>query len=72
MGAFGGVAIGRSLYTVFDYMLNPDIYAMASAPWYTAILGQLAITAGIYAVLIIAYFIIRKIIKSKENKQRLK
>ena len=67
-GAFGGVAIGRILFTILDYSANADIYAMASTAWYTPILGQLIITAGIYGVLAVVYLVLRKIIKSKEKK----
>ncbi len=69
MGACGGAAIAEIIFVYFDYLMNPQIYAMNSAPWYTAIIGRVLITLGIFAVLLTVYFILRKIIKSKENKK---
>ena len=38
IGAFIGVFLARSVYTYWDYTTHPEIYAVSSAPWYTAIL----------------------------------
>lgn len=69
MGAFGGAAIAEILFVCFDYSMNPQLYEMNSAPWYTAIVGRGLITLAILAVLIVVYFILRKVIKYRENKK---
>ena len=56
--------LGCSLYTVYDYHAHPHAYAFHSAPWYTGILLNGALTAGIILLFAIAkgisvYFINR-------------
>ena len=42
-GVSGGCYIGRVLWVIVDYKMNPDLYASYSAPWYTPI-----ITASVF------------------------
>lgn len=45
IGAFSGVFAGRSIYTIWDYHQNSWKYELQSAPWYTSILVNAAVTA---------------------------
>lgn len=37
MGAFFGVFLGYCLWTAWDHMAHPELYAMTSAPWWVGI-----------------------------------
>ena len=69
MGAFGGAAIAEILFVCFDYSMNPQLYEMNSAPWYTDIVGRVLITLAFFAVFLGVYFILRKVIKHRKNKK---
>ena len=45
IGAFIGSLIGYSVYRIIDFHTRPSFYAAQSAPWYTGILLQCAVTA---------------------------
>ena len=62
-----GVFIGTSLYVVFDYIAHPDLYAMASAPWYSAIIVNALLSAAVIALLLIARLLIRRRLKHKKQ-----
>ena len=62
-----GVFIGTSLYVVFDYIAHPDLYAMASAPWYSAIIVNALLLAPVIALLLIARFFIKRRLKHKKQ-----
>ena len=66
MGAFIGAFVGRVLFVVWDYKTDPGFYGMRSAPWYTTLLVEGAITLAI----LLACVVIKAIIKyymSKKN-----
>lgn len=63
IGSSLGVFIGRSLYTWYDFKTQPILYALRSAPWYTGILLEAAVTALIIAVLLAAKFVVKKLEK---------
>ena len=63
IGAFVGSLIGYSVYRMIDYHARPNLYAAQSAPWYTGILLQCAVTA--VAVGIAAG--IKLLIRNKKN-----
>ena len=67
MGAFTGVFLAELIYTYWDYKTHPEIYAVTSAPWYTAILLFGVITLAIILVALIIKFIIRKKILEVEG-----
>lgn len=37
MGAFCGVFLGYCLWTVWDHIARPELYALNSAPWWVGI-----------------------------------
>ena len=47
-----GFFVGTSLYVVFDYIAHPDLYAMGSAPWYSAIIVNALLSAAAIALLL--------------------
>lgn len=61
MGVVGGIFIGKTIYTIWDYKMHPKFYMMQSAPWYTSILVYGIATAAVLMVGIILKFIIWKI-----------
>ncbi len=62
-----GVFISTSLYVVFDYIAHPNLYAMASAPWYSAIIVNALLMAGVIALLLIARLFIKCRLKRKKQ-----
>lgn len=49
MGSIGGVFIGHTLFICWHYQRYPGLYAMQSAPWYTAIVVYAWGTAALLA-----------------------
>lgn len=45
MGTMAGVFLGSSLYTCWEWVARPGLYAMMSVPWYTSILLHALVTA---------------------------
>lgn len=37
IGSFTGIFIAEGIYTYWDYRAHPGLYAVSSAPWYTAL-----------------------------------
>lgn len=66
MGAFAGTFIGCTIYVVWDFKTRPALYAMQSAPWYTGILMDGAVTI----VVLMSCFAIKAGIKRLEKKSR--
>ena len=65
MAAFGGVFVGRFIYTLWNYKSRPGLYAMQSAPWYTSIL----VDAGITIVVLLICAALKALIKHRQNKK---
>ena len=54
----------RSVFYIWDYLTNPDAYAMQSAPWYTAML-----LLGVYTmVIVVVCSVIKVIVKNRMQK----
>ena len=66
IGAFTGVFLARSVYTYWDYKTHPEIYAVSSAPWYTAIL----LFGVISGAIILGALIVKALIRWKFLKDR--
>lgn len=66
-----GAFLGRALYDVFWYRNHPEIYRMASAPWYTNILVNGIFTAMIAVVLGAAVLILNTVIKNRDKREAL-
>ncbi len=66
IGAFTGVFLARSVYTYWDYKTHPEIYAVSSAPWYTAIL----LFGVISGAIILGALIVKALISWKFLKDR--
>ena len=62
-----GVFAGTSLYVVFDYIARPDLYAMASAPWYSAIIVNALLSAAVIGLLLIGRLLIRRRLKREKR-----
>ena len=58
-----GAFIAEGIYKYWDYKTHPDLYAVSSAPWYTAIQIFGVIAASVVVVAIILKIIIRKKVK---------
>ncbi len=58
-----GFFVGTSLYVVFDHIAHPDLYAMASAPWYSAIIVNALLSAVVIALLLAVRFCIGRRLK---------
>lgn len=58
----------RSGFYIWDYMTNPDAYAMQSSPWYTAMLWL-----GVYTtVIVVVCSIIKAVIKHRVQNNHAK
>ena len=66
IGAFIGVFLARSVYTYWDYKTHPEIYAVSSPPWYTAIL----LFGVISGAIILGALIVKALIRWKFLKDR--
>ena len=66
IGVFIGVFLARSVYTYWDYKTHPEIYAVSSAPWYTAIL----LFGVISGAIILGALIVKALIRWKFLKDR--
>ena len=62
-----GFFVGTSLYVVFDYIAHPELYAMGSAPWYSAIIVNALLSAVVIALLLIARFLIKRRLKREKR-----
>ncbi len=58
-----GLFVAASLSVVFDYIVHPDLYAMTSAPWYSAIIVNALLSAAVIALLLIARLFIKRRLK---------
>ncbi|MBR5127596.1 MAG: hypothetical protein IKU69_04120 [Roseburia sp.] len=57
----------RSMFYIWDYLTNPDAYAMQSAPWYTAMLWLGIYTLGVVVVCCVIKVVVKHRIKDEEN-----
>ena len=60
IGAFVGAFIGYGIFVYWDFKTHPDLYAAWSAPWYTGILVNGAVTLAVVVVAVIVKIIIKK------------
>ena len=65
MGAFIGAFVGRVCFVVWDYKTDPGFYGMQSAPWYTTLLVEGAITLAILLVCVVIKVIIKQYMSKK-------
>ena len=63
MGAFVGAYIGRVCFVIWDYKTNPGFYGMRSAPWYTSLLVEGAVTLAILLVCIVIKVVLKRLTK---------
>ena len=71
IGSTIGVYLGHSFWQWRDYQAHPDLYAMASAPWYTSLLTGAAFTALLVAIEAGALYIVsRKLAKRRANETK--
>lgn len=69
IGGFIGVFVGYCIYIYWEYKTFPEIYAMQSAPWYTSILLNGALTIAVVAICAIIKMIIKHYIKKSNRKE---
>lgn len=62
-----GVYLGKWLFLWWDHRTHPDLYALTSAPWYTQMLPATVIAAGLIAVELAVFFLVRRAIRRKEE-----
>lgn len=60
-----GVYLGSWLFLWWDYQKNPDLYAMASAPWYARMISGTVIAGGLILAEILIFLLVRRIIRRK-------
>lgn len=71
IGSTIGVYLGHSFWQWRDYHAHPDLYAMASAPWYASLLTGAAFTALLVAIEAGALYIVsRKLAKRRANETK--
>ena len=64
MGSLMGAFVGRSLLIAWRFKTYPELYAMQSAPWYTAML-----LLGIYTLFVVVVcYVIKVVIKWRIKK----
>ena len=63
LGAFVGVYLGRVCFVVWDYKTDPGFYGMQSAPWYTTLLVEAAITLVILLICIVIKAVLKRLLK---------
>ena len=64
-----GSCFGRVLIKYLDFVMNPEVYAYYSAPWYTDIVVTLILTAITVLITTITYFIVGHLIKKHDQKE---
>lgn len=62
-----GVYLGKWIALWLDYSLNPGLYALFPAPWYSEMIPFTMITAAILLAESMIYFIVRHIDKLKHK-----
>lgn len=60
IGSFLGVLTGRCIYAYWNYRAHPELYAAASALWYTGILLSGLAVSVVVIVCVALKLIIRK------------
>ena len=65
LGAFVGVYLGRVCFVVWDYKTDPGFYGMQSAPWYTTLLVEAAITLVILLICIVIKAVLKRLMKKE-------
>ena len=63
MGAFVGTYIGRVCFVIWDYKTDPGFYGMRSAPWYTSLLVEGAVTLAILLICIVIKVVLKRLTK---------
>lgn len=59
-----GAFVAHGVYIILDFKMNPGLYEMQSAPWYTSILMYGSVTV----VVLIICIVIKAILKYKSKK----
>jgi len=62
-----GICVSRVSGRYIDFVKHPEVYAVQSAPWYYSIIFSLIFTAIAVLVTTIAYFVVGRIIKEREQ-----
>ena len=65
LGAFVGAYLGRVCFVVWDYKTDPGFYGMQSAPWYTTLLVEAAITLVILLICIVIKAVLKRLMKKE-------
>jgi len=64
-----GACSGRVLQKYLHFVNHPEVYASYSAPWYTGITVTVLFTAITVLLTTIAYFVVGRIIKKREQNE---
>lgn len=65
-----GSCTGRALFKYLHYRNHPHYYAMQSAPWYLEIYAMLLVTAVVVAIAGLAYWLLGRKIRKREQRKR--
>lgn len=63
IGCLGGQFIGRAIAQYIDYRVHSNLYAAYSAPWYTGLLINAAISAAVIGIAVATKLLLKR--KSK-------
>ena len=55
-----GSLLGRGIWLYLDFRRNPGLYEIRSAPWYTELLFQGAVTAALFLLLGILRLLLKR------------
>ena len=64
-----GACCGRVLAKYLDFVKHPKLYAMQAVPWYVSIMLTVILSAIMIAITTIAYFIVGRIIRHRQQLQ---
>ena len=67
MSLTGAYFLGFVIFQVWDQSAHPEKYVVMSAPWYLSIEIQALITAGVMAVEMVVYIVLRRMLKNREK-----
>lgn len=67
MSLTGTYFLGFVIWQIYDQSAHPERYVTQSMPWYLSIEVNALITAGVMAVEMVVYIVVRRILKAKEK-----
>ncbi len=63
IGGLLGTFLGRGIWLFWDYRINPEIYALYSAPWYYELIFYGITVTALSCIILTVKYILRKKLK---------